>query len=119
TLVVVLVLAAIWIVEAPHLDMMAAPGIAVPHPQFAVTLPVATAVSLWSWDIVLELDRARGVEARLAAVQERLHLAGELHDLQGHHLQVIALQLELAERMLERDPAAAAEQVRLARISVD
>ncbi|SDQ76255.1 sensor histidine kinase [Microbacterium sp. cf332] len=86
---------------------------------FAVALPGSIALSLWSWDVVLELDRARATESRLAATQERLRLAGELHDLQGHHLQVIALQLELAERMLERDPRAAGEQIRLARASVD
>lgn len=86
---------------------------------FAVVLPMMQALSLWSWDVVLELDRARRTEARLAAVQERLRLAGELHDLQGHHLQVIALQLELAERMIERDPDAAARQISLARASVD
>ncbi|WP_240309740.1 sensor histidine kinase [Microbacterium arborescens] len=86
---------------------------------FAVALPASIALSLWSWDVVLELDRARATESRLAATQERLRLAGELHDLQGHHLQVIALQLELAERMLARDPDAAGEQIRLARASVD
>jgi two-component system sensor histidine kinase DesK len=86
---------------------------------FAVLLPLTQALSLWSWDVVLELDHARRTEARLAAVQERLRLASELHDLQGHHLQVIALQLELAERMLRRDPDAAADQIRLARASVD
>nr|WP_244630677.1 MULTISPECIES: histidine kinase [unclassified Microbacterium] len=82
-------------------------------------LPPLTATSLWWWDIVRELDRARRAEGRLAAAQERLRLASDLHDLQGHHLQVIALQLELAEKMLARDPAAAVEQVRLARTSVD
>ncbi|MCM3697491.1 sensor histidine kinase [Microbacterium oleivorans] len=86
---------------------------------FALSLPAMQALSLWSWDVVLELDRARRTEARLAAVQERLRLAGELHDLQGHHLQVIALQLELAERMIGRDPDAAAHQIALARASVD
>ncbi len=78
-----------------------------------------TATSLWWWDIVRELDRARRAEGRLAAAQERLRLAGDLHDLQGHHLQVIALQLELAEKMMGRDPDAAVEQVRAARASVD
>lgn len=86
---------------------------------FSVALPMTQALSLWSWDVVLELDSARRTEARLAAVQERLRLAGELHDLQGHHLQVIALQLELAERMIHRDPDAAARQIALARTSVD
>ncbi len=78
-----------------------------------------TATSLWWWDIVRELDRARRAEGRLAAAQERLRLAGDLHDLQGHHLQVIALQLELAEKMMPRDPDAAIDQVRAARASVD
>jgi two-component system sensor histidine kinase DesK len=90
-----------------------------PHPGFALLLPVITVLSLWWWDVVIELDRARAVESRLAAAQERLRLAGDLHDLQGHHLQVIALQLELAERMLERGADGAVEQVRAARRSVD
>ncbi|MFC3276308.1 GNAT family N-acetyltransferase, partial [Agromyces mediolanus] len=36
--------------------------------------------------------------------QERLRFASDLHDIQGHHLQVISLKSELAERLLERDP---------------
>ncbi|WP_438353677.1 sensor histidine kinase [Microbacterium sp. CJ88] len=117
TIVVTLVLVVLWIVEAGRPDMATASVFV--HLAFAAVLPSAAVASLWWWDVVVELDRARAVESRLAAVQERLRLAGDLHDLQGHHLQVIALQLELAERMLPRDPAAAAEQVRLARTSVD
>lgn len=41
-----------------------------------------------------------------------------MHDLQGHHLQVIALQLELAERLHVGDPDAALTQLRAARASV-
>nr|WP_255669095.1 histidine kinase [Aeromicrobium duanguangcaii] len=52
--------------------------------------------------------RSRGeAEADLAAVRERLRLAADLHDVQGHHLQVIALKAELAERQLDWDPEAA------------
>jgi two-component system sensor histidine kinase DesK len=65
------------------------------------------------------LDRARASEAKLAATQERLRLATDVHDLQGHHLQVIALQLELAERLMPRDPGAGMEQLHAARASVD
>jgi two-component system, NarL family, sensor histidine kinase DesK len=108
-----------WFIERSRIGAPAVPEIALPLAGFAIALPAVTALSLWSWDVVLELDRARGTEARLAAVQERLRLASELHDLQGHHLQVIALQLELAERMLGRDPDAAAHQIALARASVD
>lgn len=86
---------------------------------FAATLPIITVSSLWWWDVLATLDRARTSEARLAATQERLRLATDVHDLQGHHLQVIALQLELAERLMPRDPAAGLEQLRAARASVD
>lgn len=86
---------------------------------FAVLIAAMTVSSLWWWDVLVTLDRARASEARLAATQERLRVATDVHDLQGHHLQVIALQLELAERLMERDPAAALEQLRAARVSVD
>jgi two-component system, NarL family, sensor histidine kinase DesK len=86
---------------------------------YALLLPSTSAFALWWWDIVEQLDHARAAEGRLAAIQERLRLANDVHDLQGHHLQVIALQLELAERLLTRDPTAALEQVRAARSSVD
>ena len=82
-------------------------------------LPVVTVSSLWWWDVLVALDRARASEAKLAATQERLRLATDVHDLQGHHLQVVALQLELAERLMPRDPEAGLEQLRAARASVD
>nr|WP_201468942.1 histidine kinase [Microbacterium hydrocarbonoxydans] len=86
---------------------------------YAVLIPSLSVSSLWWWDVLVTLDRARASEARLAATQERLRVATDVHDLQGHHLQVIALQLELAERLMPRDPDAALEQLRLARGSVD
>lgn len=86
---------------------------------YTVFLPIMTVSSLWWWDVLITLDRARASEARLAATQERLRVATDVHDLQGHHLQVIALQLELAERLLPTDPDAGMEQLRAARVSVD
>ncbi|MBP3044830.1 sensor histidine kinase [Arthrobacter jiangjiafuii] len=83
-----------------------------------VALPAITVSSLWWWDVLVTLDRARGSEARLAATQERLRLATDVHDLQGHHLQVIALQLELAERLMPHDPETGMEHLRAARASV-
>ena len=64
----------------------------------------------WIWDVVLELDRARAVSAELAVARERLRFAGELHDVQGHHLQAIALKGELAERLAGVDDTAARAQ---------
>jgi two-component system sensor histidine kinase DesK len=87
--------------------------------SLSAILPAVTVSSLWWWDVLVALDRARTSEARLAATQERLRLATDVHDLQGHHLQVIALQLELAERLMPRDPEAGLEQLRAARASVD
>ncbi|RKT83559.1 two-component system, NarL family, sensor histidine kinase DesK [Saccharopolyspora antimicrobica] len=63
--------------------------------------------AVWFWDIVLELDRARTVSAELAVANERLRFAADLHDIQGHHLQVIALKGELTERLIGVDDATA------------
>ncbi|RUR03633.1 sensor histidine kinase [Labedella endophytica] len=85
---------------------------------FSIMLPLMSVISVWWWDVLDMMNRARASEGRLAATQERLRVATDVHDLQGHHLQVIALQLELAERLLAADPAAALEQVQAARVSV-
>lgn len=118
--VLTLVLAGLWVVDAPRLGIDTADAdLATVPPTVLLLLPALSAFSLWWWDLVRELDRARETAGAVSAMRERLRLAGEVHDLQGHHLQVVALQLELAERLIERDPAAAAEQIRTARASVD
>ncbi|MBS3179153.1 MULTISPECIES: sensor histidine kinase [unclassified Pseudoclavibacter] len=107
-------------VEASAFATQGIPVSAFSAPAFFVLMvPSMTAFSLWWWEIVLELDWARTAESQLAATRERLRLANDVHDLQGHHLQVIALQLELAERLLTKDPAAAAEQIRAAQGAVN
>ncbi len=89
-------------------------------PLYTILLPLMSVSALWWWDVVARLDAARLAESELAATRERLRLANDVHDLQGHHLQVIALQLELAERLLAKGkPAEAAAQVSAARASVD
>ncbi|MDC0766912.1 sensor histidine kinase [Streptomyces sp. HD] len=75
---------------------------------------------LWAWDTARRLDEARRLEAELAVREERLRFAGDLHDIQGHHLQVIALKSELAARLVELDPArAAAELKEIRRLAAD
>jgi two-component system sensor histidine kinase DesK len=59
----------------------------------------------------IELRRARATVARLAANEERLRLARDLHDLLGHSLSLITLKSELAGRMLPAHPDKAAQQV--------
>jgi two-component system sensor histidine kinase DesK len=113
-----LVLVCLSIVDASRGAFDAGAPWAVPV-VYAALLPVTTVSSLWWWDVLVTLDRARASEGRLAATQERLRVATDVHDLQGHHLQVIALQLELAERLMSRDPDAALQQLQAARASVD
>lgn len=59
----------------------------------------------------IELRAARATVAELAANEERLRLARDLHDLLGHSLSLITLKSELAGRMLPAHPDRAAEQV--------
>jgi two-component system sensor histidine kinase DesK len=58
-----------------------------------------------------ELREARQTIAGLAATEERLRLARDLHDLLGHSLSLITLKSELAGRMLPDRPEDAAAQV--------
>ncbi|MDX3238297.1 sensor histidine kinase [Streptomyces sp. ME03-5709C] len=58
-----------------------------------------------------ELREARAAVAQLAATEERLRLARDLHDLLGHSLSLITLKSELAGRMLPDRPEDAAAQV--------
>ncbi|MES5816810.1 sensor histidine kinase [Streptomyces sp. RG80] len=59
----------------------------------------------------VELRKARVTVAQLAANEERLRLARDLHDLLGHSLSLITLKSELAGRMLPDHPDKAAQQV--------
>lgn len=67
---------------------------------------------LWAWDVAERLEAARQLAARLAVAQERLRFAADLHDIQGHHLQVIARKGELAARLATLDPTRAATEMR-------
>lgn len=59
----------------------------------------------------IQLREARATVAQLAANEERLRLARDLHDLLGHSLSLITLKSELAGRMLPDQPERAAAQV--------
>ncbi|PPB48344.1 histidine kinase [Arthrobacter pityocampae] len=90
---------------------------------WALMSPALFVASIWWWDIVLRLDDSRRTSGELAVTKERLRFAADLHDIQGHHLQVIALKTELAGRLLDVDPAAAriqiAEAQQLARTALE
>ncbi|WP_062436877.1 sensor histidine kinase [Herbidospora daliensis] len=76
--------------------------------------------SLWAWDIAERLNAARRLDGELAVTRERLRFAADLHDIQGHHLQVIARKSELAARLAAADPArATAEMLEVQRLATD
>ncbi len=58
-----------------------------------------------------ELTAARTEVARLAAENERSRIARDLHDLLGHSLTTITVKAGLAKRLVERDPARAAQEI--------
>jgi two-component system sensor histidine kinase DesK len=59
------------------------------------------------FQLTAELTRAREEVAQLAASEERLRLARDMHDLTGQSLSMITLKSELAARLLGRLPESA------------
>jgi len=59
-----------------------------------------------------ELIEARYREARIAASDERLRIARDLHDVLGHTLSLVTLKSELASRLVDADPARAQQEMR-------
>lgn len=76
-----------------------------------ILIPLTYVSVVWSLHVLARMDRARALASELAIARERLRFATDLHDIQGHNLQVIALKSELAERLLIADPAAAAREL--------
>ena len=61
------------------------------------------------------LEAAREKEKELAIVEERMRLARDIHDGLGHHLTVLSIQLQAADKLVERNPQAAAEAIHQSR----
>jgi two-component system sensor histidine kinase DesK len=96
--------------------------------MWSILLPVALigfAMIGFKMQIVLniQLRQARGEVAKLAASEERLRLARDMHDLTGQSLSLITLKSELAVKRLSRLPASpevdavAAELADIGRVS--
>jgi two-component system, NarL family, sensor histidine kinase DesK len=58
-----------------------------------------------------ELKLSHDEVRRLASLAERERIGRDLHDLLGHTLSLITLKSELANRLFERDPAAARREI--------
>ncbi|MFG1649829.1 histidine kinase [Micromonospora sp. NPDC049275] len=65
---------------------------------------------VWFWSLLVEARQGQAAQARLAAAEERLRFARDVHDVLGHHLTVIALKAELAARLAPVDPVRAGRE---------
>jgi len=63
--------------------------------------------------LVRDLTQARETVAKLAANEERLRLARDMHDLTGQSLSMVTLKSELAAKRLSRLPASAEREAAL------
>ena len=58
-----------------------------------------------------EAERTREEEAARRVEEERVRIAREVHDITAHSLSAVSIQAAAAERLIDRDPAAAKEAV--------
>jgi signal transduction histidine kinase len=65
-------------------------------------------------DLTIELDATRRELAEQALMAERRRIGRDVHDLVGHGLAAVMLQITSARHVLRRDPAAAEEALRSA-----
>ncbi|WP_249523821.1 sensor histidine kinase [Modestobacter marinus] len=76
---------------------------------YAVAL--AFRFSVWVLDVVLEMERTRGVQLQLAVAEERLRFSRDLHDVMGRNLSAIAVKSQLAGELVRRSRPEAADEV--------
>ena len=82
-----------------------------------IALPWLLGAAIWSLrdrqrklaEQTVELQAEREENARQAVFAERVRIARELHDVVAHHVSVIGVQAAGARRVMERQPARAAE----------
>jgi signal transduction histidine kinase len=82
-----------------------------------ISLPWLLGAAIWSLrdrqrklaDQAVELRTEREENARQAVFAERVRIARELHDVVAHHVSVIGVQAAGARRVMDRQPARAAE----------
>lgn len=53
------------------------------------------------YTLALEVDDLRTTEAERAITHERQRFAGDLHDIQGQHLQLLAVEAQLVRRLID------------------
>ncbi|MFC4007385.1 sensor histidine kinase [Nonomuraea purpurea] len=86
--------------------------------QALADLTMTAVLAAFSMGMASAVLRARQLAERvreLTVAEERARIAAEMHDSVGHHLTVIKVGLENAERFRDRRPEAAWEEVRQAK----
>ncbi|MFR5616264.1 MAG: histidine kinase dimerization/phosphoacceptor domain-containing protein [Eggerthella lenta] len=68
-------------------------------------------------DRAAEAERTREEEAARRVEEERVRIAREVHDITAHSLSAVSIQAAAAERMIDRDPAAAKEAISAVRVT--
>ncbi|MET8086302.1 histidine kinase [Micromonospora sp. NPDC005197] len=75
-----------------------------------VAVAAVNGLQVWFWDLLVDARQGQAAQARLAAAEERLRFARDVHDVLGHRLTVIALKAELAARLAPVDPQRAGRE---------
>lgn len=91
-------------------------------PEIAVGIWIMGIIFPWAMgraaarqsDLASQLDASRHELAQQALLSERRRIARDVHDLVGHGLAAVMLQITGARHVLRRDPAAAEEALRTA-----
>jgi signal transduction histidine kinase len=113
-----------WAVVVPGAVVLLylSPNIGAPYVSEEVTRATALIVMPWAVGVAarsrrIELDearhraetaeRARDEQSRRAVVEERAHIARELHDVVAHHISLMGVQAGAARTTLDADPEAA------------
>ena len=111
-----LVVAAAAAATAAGLPQYATPWLRPLVALFFLAFPAATDLGqIWMLRVFDRLEEARRLAEELATTRERVRIAAELHDVQGHSLHAIAMHAELTERLVGADPEAAARHARTVR----
>ncbi len=111
-LVILFALAALFVpvmITSWHVDLAASFGDVTP-----VAIPIVALITFAGVQVVRgneALAEARAEVARLAAENERIRIARDLHDLLGHSLTTITVKAGLARRLGAVDPVRANEQI--------
>lgn len=76
--------------------------LAVPVGLALTTIAAAFAFTVWILEVILQMERTRGVQLQLAVAEERLRFSRDLHDVMGRNLSAIALKSQLAAQLARR-----------------